>query len=431
MLARDKALKIYDAALQASLPKNFMHTSCLLNGNLFSVKDKEYDLSEYQNIYLFGSGKASVSMAVEMEGILGSFIKKGLVVASEISDALQYVDVVEGSHPIPDEKSISAGKQLYSAMQECSEDDLYIYLLSGGSSALIEIPLEDISLEDMQKSTELMLKNGLSIQEINSVRKHLSQIKGGKLAKANKATGIVIVLSDVLGDDLESIGSGPLYCDSSSFLDAKTLLERKNIFQLVPASIQKVLQKGVEGKIGETPKSVANNVQHFIVASNSVALQSAKACADELNIDAKIAEINLEGDVVAMAQKIKELIFTVDEECLIFGGECTVNVRGDGKGGRNQHLSGLMLQKICNEGLDICFLSAATDGIDGNSPATGAVVDKSSCDKTQKLDINIKKFLKEYNSYELFRLSDDLIITGLTGTNVIDIAIAIKNKKGV
>jgi glycerate-2-kinase len=428
MLARKMALEMYDAALQASLPKNFMHHSCQLRDNIFRVKDVEYDISVYKNIYLFGSGKASMSMAIEIEKILGSFIKKGLIVAAEKTDTLKYVDVVEGSHPIPSEKSISAGKRLFSVMQECQEDDLYIYLLSGGSSALIELPLEGVSLEDMQECTDIMLKNGLSIQEINSVRKHLSQIKGGKLAQANKATGIVLVLSDVLGDDLESIGSGPLYCDSSSFVDAKQILENKNLFSLLPTNVQAVLQKGVEGKIDETPKTVAKNVKHFILASNSIALASAQSCAENLGLQAKIADIPLEGDVVAMSQKIKDYILKSPEQCLIFGGECTVNVTGNGKGGRNQHLSGLMLQQICDNNLEVCFLSAATDGIDGNAPATGAVVDSMSCKKVDELGIDIAKYLQEYNSYELFKQSGDLIVTGLSGTNVIDIAIAIKTK---
>lgn len=420
------AIDIFKDALEASLPKNFISKYCKLDDAVLSVAEDKYDLNAYKNIYVFGSGKAAFTMAKEIEKLLGEKIHKGLIVAPKTQEKLKYIEVCEGSHPIPDEKSFSATKKLLEMMQECESDDFYIYLLSGGSSSLTELPVEPIDLADFQTATKLMLHNGLEIQEINSVRKHISQVKGGRLAHSCRASGVVLVISDIIGDDLYSIGSAPMYADKSSYAQAKEILECKNILTLMPQSIQEVLQKGVNGLIKETPKEPKKSVKHYMIASNRQALNAAAKSAEAKGFTTRVIQEPMQGNVNAMLELFLEVIDKYDEECILFGGECTVNVTGDGQGGRNQHMSALMLQKICEKDLNICFLSAGTDGIDGNSDAAGAVATNAECSQVDAQ--MIQKHIERFDSYNLFKQTDGLIITGPSGTNVIDIAIIIKRR---
>lgn len=422
------AKQIFHDALEASLPKNFISKACQLDGDILKIGTDEYDLAKYKNIYLFGSGKASYTMALEIEDILQDRIDKGLVVSPKIDENsnLKYIQLAEGSHPYPDEKSLSSAKKLITLMQECTEDDLYIYLLSGGSSALIELPIEPISLKDFHDATQMMLNNALDIHEINVVRKHISQIKGGRVAQKCKAKGIVLVLSDIIDNDLYSIGSAPLYADKSSFLDAKEILDSYKIFSKMPNSVQEVILKGIEKKIDETPEFESKNTKHYVVASNVLALDAAAKSALSHKLSVKVVKEPMEGNVTDMVQNFLQTLEVSTEDCILFGGECTVKVEGSGEGGRNQHAVALMLREICKKNLEICFLSAATDGIDGNSDAAGAVVDSSSCKKTDEKEI--EKYINNFDSYNLFKSIDSLVMSGASGTNVIDIAIIIKGK---
>jgi hydroxypyruvate reductase/glycerate 2-kinase len=426
MHSKANATQIFYDALEAVKPKHFISQFCELKGNILSIAEDRYDLNSYHHIYLFGSGKAAITMAKEMEKLLGDRIHDGLIVVPEDSHELKYVKVCESSHPLPTDKSIQAAKKLMTMMQSCREDDLYIYLLSGGSSALIELPIEPISLSDLQETTYVMLQNALEIQEINSVRKHLSQIKGGRLAQSCKAQGAVLVISDLIDDDLHAIGSAPLYADQSSYAEAKTILENRQIWDLMPNSVTEVLDKGYAGLIPETPKKEKAGVKHYIIASNTQALQAAQKSAHSLGYKVKIAPEPMSGDVETMLEKMIELSQSSDENCILFGGECTVKVMGSGQGGRNQHAVLLMLKQICDKGLDICFLSASTDGVDGFSDAAGAVVDKQSCHTLPMA--SYEKHLKNFDSYNFFKYSTSLIETGASGTNVIDIAIIIKEE---
>lgn len=420
------AKKIFSDALEASLPKNFISKYCKLQNNSFVVGADAYDLREYKNIYVFGSGKAAFTMAKEIENLLGERIYKGLIVAPQTQERLQKIELCEGSHPLPSQKSFDSAKKLLTMMQECQEDDLYIYLLSGGSSALIELPIAPISLEEFQKTTELMLHNALEIQEINSIRKHISQIKGGRLAQGCRATGIVLVLSDIIGNDLHAIGSAPLYADKSSYRDAKEILESRNIFHLIPKSVQDILEKGYNGFLEETPKVPKVNVKHYLVASNTQALEAAARSAASNGLSVKVVDEPMQGEVDEMIQKILSLVKNSDEKCILFGGECTVHVSGSGQGGRNQHAVALMLQEICKTGLDICFLSAGTDGIDGNSDAAGALISQEDCRNLELEELD--KYIKNFDSYNFFKRANALITTGPSGTNVIDLAIILKGE---
>lgn len=424
MSSSDIAKKIFSDALEASLPKNFILDYCKLNANILSIGEDEYDLDTYKNIYVFGSGKASYSMALEIEKLLDKRIYKGLVVSPKVDNKLKYIQVSEGSHPYPDEKSFNSAKSLVQMMQECQSDDLYIYLLSGGSSALIELPIEPISLEDFQDATQIMLHNALEVQEINVVRKHISKIKGGRLAEICKARGVVLVVSDIIDNDLYSIGSAPLYLDKSTFSEAKNILEAKDIFYIMPQSVREILEKGLSGLVEETPKTENQNVKHYILASNSLALDAAYKSAITQGLSTKVVNATMQGDVKSMVQIFLKTLNKSDEKCILFGGECTVKVEGNGQGGRNQHAVALMLQEICERDLDICFLSASTDGVDGNSDAAGGVVDKESCQKISKDEM--QRYVKNFDSQNLLKEIDGLVMTGPSGTNVIDIAIIIK-----
>lgn len=422
LIAKD----IFLDGLESSLPKNFISKQCHFDGETLSIADDSYRVSDYKNIYVFGSGKAAYTMALEIEKLLKSKIYKGVIVATTTENRLEKIEVCEGSHPLPTQKSLSSAKKLMEMMQECDEDDLYIYLLSGGSSALIELPVEPITLEEFQETTEFMLYNGLDIKAINSVRKHISQIKGGRLAQTCKAKGVVLVLSDIIDNDLYSIGSAPLYADSSTYSDAKDVLASEDIFYSLANSVQEVLERGQCGLLDETPKFQSDRVKHYILASNSLALESAARSARERGFSCRVITEAMQGDVVKMVDTMLDVVESSQEQVIIFGGECTVKVDGDGKGGRNQHATALMLKEIGLRELDICFLSAGTDGIDGNTDAAGAVVDR---DDSRSVDVSrVEKYINNFDTYHLLKEINTLIVTGASGTNVIDIAIVIKGE---
>ncbi|WP_373069920.1 glycerate kinase [Sulfurimonas sp.] len=416
------ARKIFETALESVLPQNFMKQSCSLNGDIFSINGQDYDLKKYKKLYIFGSGKASYAMAKEIEKLLQNKIYKGRVISPYDNFELKKIDVKIGSHPIPDQNTLDSTKALIDMMQECSEDDLYIYLLSGGSSALLELPLDEVNLSELQDATKLMLSNNIKIQYINMLRKHISSVKGGRLAQKCLAQGVVLVASDVIDNPLDAIGSAPLYADESSFEDVKSILEEKDLFDKMPLSIQIIIKKGIDGVIEDTPKAPLNRVTHHIVASNMHAQHSAKECAKELGLSVELVKKQMHGEVNQMVEKILKISHESKHECIILGGECTVDLNGNGKGGRNQHAVLLMLKKLKEYGLDYTFLSASTDGVDGNSDAAGAVVD-AKCDYS-KLDID--KYIQNFDSYNFFKQTGDLIVTGPTGTNVIDLAIILK-----
>ena len=426
MSPKEKAKKIFTDALNSSLPKNFMPEYCKLDGSILTIDSQNYNLDLYRKIYIFGSGKAAFTMAQEIENILGQKIYKGLVITPDASVKLQYIKVIEGSHPVPTQKSIEAAKELFAMMQGCEDEDLYIYLLSGGSSSLMELPKEPITLQELQIATSLMLDNGLDIMQINSVRKHLSNIKGGLLAQSCKASGIVLVLSDVIDNDLYSIGSAPLYADKSSFYDAKQVLEETNVFHKMPQSIQNVLDEGIKSLLQETPKRALERVKHYILSSNAHALVAAKQSAENLGLHVEISKEPMLGDVRVMVEKMYQEFKQSDVECLLFGGECTVHVRGNGKGGRNQHAAALILQNLCKNDASFTFLSAGTDGIDGSSHAAGGIVDTACCVKVREEKIDIESFIQNSDSFHLLERIDALVMTGASGTNVADIAILIK-----
>ena len=419
------AREIFNDALEASKAHKFMQAVRLENETLKIFEDS-YDLSRYKNIYIFGSGKAAESMACEIEKILGDKIHKGIVVTSQKKNELKFIKVLEGTHPLPTQKSLDAAQELIDAMNSCENEDLFIYLLSGGSSAIIELPIDSVSLQDLQETTRLMLHNALDIHEMNVIRKHLSQVKGGRLVEKVQADGIILVLSDIVDNDLYSIGSAPTYCDRSTFEEALDILEAKEIFEKIPLSVQNVLKAGKAGQILETPKEVKSSLKHYVVASNMQALQAAKKSASVKGLDVELIDIPLDDTVENVVEEIYSKIVSSSAQCILFGGECTVKVQGNGKGGRNQHLVALLMQKMDETKLDVCFLSAATDGIDGNSDAAGACVDYRDFESIHFSDLH--QSIVDFDTNSFFDQNGFLIHTGATGTNVIDLVIIIKDK---
>ncbi len=426
---RDLALNLFLSAVEAVKPSNFIPSVLDLKDDFLCIKEKKIKIPE--KIYIFGSGKASVEMAKAVENILYDRIKGGVVVCNYV-EILKKIQVVKGSHPVPDENSLKAGDILYKKFTSLKKDDFFIYLLSGGSSALIEKLIPPISLEDLQVLTELLLKNSVSIDEINIVRKHISLIKGGRLGHSTKAKGIVLVISDVIGDDLFTIGSAPLYYDKSTYQDAFSILKRYSLWEKVPFSIREVIKKGIDGEIPETPKRENPDIKHFIVGNNLLALKKAKEEAEKHDIPCYIMTSQLKGE----AKEVAKVISSIGKEiktsknpfkppvCLLFGGETTVTVVGNGKGGRNQELALSFLREIKGDE-EFIFLSGGTDGIDGNSDAAGAVVDKEVYEKSREKNLSIEEFLKNNDSYNFFLKTGGLIFTGYTGTNVMDVSILI------
>ncbi len=411
MCKKEQAKEIFLQALSSVMPKNLIQEALSYHDNILTVENQGYDLSAYKNVSVFGSGKASIEMAKAMKTLLGTRITTNMVV-SNYAEEIEGVEIIKSTHPLPSQKSIDAGEKLIESFEALGGGDFFIYLLSGGSSALIEKPIEGVSLEDFVQTTKVLLHNGLSIDEINTIRKNLSQIKGGGLASKTKAKGIVLVVSDVIGDDLQAIGSAPLLADSSTLQDVKKIIDKYNILHLLPNSVKYILESD-DTAYTKNPQEF----DHFLIASNSIALKRAEKVAKDLGLSAKIVTDTLEGDVKEVADFISQSAKTQKEQVLLFGGEPTVQVVGDGNGGRNQELCLWVLKQK----EDFTFLSAGTDGIDGNSDAAGAVVNKSDYHDS------LESYLENNDSYHFLKEQNALIMTGESGTNVMDIMIVIKD----
>jgi glycerate 2-kinase len=428
MTNREKMMSIFSKTLASTLPANMVREKLSYKRGVLKIEGKSFALSADRGIHLFGSGKAAVETSRAVKELLGKDLKEGYVV-SNYAASVEGLEVFESSHPVLTGKSVAAAEKLIEKMAGLSEDDFFIYVLSGGSSALIEKPISPVTLADMQVLTKGLLANGVPIDEINIVRKHLSLVKGGRLGRMTKASGVVLVVSDVIGDDLEAIGSGPLFFDRSTFSDAQEVMKKYGLWEKAPDAIKKVIKNGVSGRLEDTPKTINRRMDHFIIDSNVKVLQKAKSYAEGLGIKGRIMTSRLRGEARDAAQVIMALgeeIAAMGEPfqppvMLLFGGETTVNLRGDGKGGRNQEMALAVLKEI-RESKRFVFFSAGTDGIDGNSDAAGAVVDCQTWKKARDLGLKIDDYLSRNDSYHFFAQTGDLIKTGPTGTNVMDIA---------
>jgi len=429
MNLRQTAVDLFLKGVEAVRPENLIPSKLSLENNQLTVENKTYTIPE--NIYVFGSGKASVEMAKAVENLIGDRIKDGLIVCN-YTEKLKRLKVVKGNHPVPDKDSIKAGELLINGLSALNEDDFFIYLLSGGSSALIEKPIPPITLEDLKKTTQLLLSHSVPIEEINIIRKHISQIKGGRLGQKTKARGVVLVISDVIGDDLFTIGSAPLYYDRSTYRDAFDVLKKYDLLDKIPDSVRQVIIKGLNGEIEETPKKENPRISHHIIGRNMDALKEIKNASP---FPAYIMTSRLHGEAREVAKAVLSIGMEIKNTSnpfsppavLLFGGETTVNVKGNGRGGRNQELVLSALIDLKDTPGSV-ILSGGTDGIDGNSDAAGAVADsqtyRKAIEKVEK-GIDLNAYLENNDSYTFFTEVGGVIKTGYTGTNVMDLTIII------
>ncbi|MCI0417208.1 DUF4147 domain-containing protein [bacterium] len=341
--------------------------------------------------------------------------------ASEIPSSLDPRKIHFGSHPLPDTKSFAAAAGLLNWLEQIPDYSSLLVVLSGGTSSLVASPAPGISAHSKTILNDLLIRCGASIEEVNTVRKHCSRVKGGQLGlAASRLQTLVLVLSDVASNDLSSIGSGPFYVDSTTFIAAKQILGRYGIWNRVPEDVRSRLEDGISGKIPETPKPGSLSIPHLIVASNETARHAATVKAEQLGYKTIEIEDPLIGPVEDAAKMIVNRIGAMQgKSAMIWGGEVTVHVHGNGTGGRNQHLALLMTQALSNQ--DIVFAAAGTDGVDGNSPAAGAWTDGKTFTRANRLNLSIQEFLMNNDSYHFFRQLNQSIVTGPTGTNVMDL----------
>jgi len=434
---RQIARQIFDAGVQSVMPQRLIAQGVCLEKDVLRIHDRDYPLRRDQKVHVFGSGKASVGMAASLLSILGERIAGGVIVTNQTAGAdLSPLTVVQGSHPVPDANSIRGAELLLQGLAGLGDEDFFFYLLSGGASALIEKPLGGITLADMQETTRLLLSAGVPIQQVNAVRKHLSMVKGGRLGQATKAAGSVLVISDVIGDDLSVIGSGPLYCDKTTYSDCRDILERSAIWAHVSPSIRTVIAAGEQGDIPETPKEPNASITHSLIGTNRIALEGAKKKALQYGLDSHIITGSLAGEAREVARVLVAMARNINRTgepfpppcCLLFGGETTVTVHGSGKGGRNQELALAALAEIGTED-GIFLLSGGTDGIDGDSSAAGAFADKGLNMEAAAKGLSINRFLDDNNSNGFFQRVGGVLETGPTGTNVMDITLLIIDKE--
>ncbi len=432
---RQDAIAIFEHSVKAVDPANAIKRNLAVEGNRLAIQGKIYDLSDYENIFVIGMGKASAAMAKALEDLLGERIKSGIVnVKYGHAVPLKIVRANEAGHPVPDEAGLAGTNQILQLLSETGEKDLVFCLISGGGSALLPCPADGITLDDKQRLTQDLLDCGATIHEINALRKQVSKVKGGRLARlVYPSTLISLILSDVIGDNLDSIASGPTVPDMTTFRDCLNILEKHKIHGEIPQAILEYVEKGFRGEFEETPKPddpIFARTQNVIIGSNEQALRAAKGKGDELGYNTLILSSFIEGETTEVAKVhaaiAKEILRSENPvgrpACVVSGGETTVKIRGTGLGGRNQEFA--LAAAISIDGLEeVVILSAGTDGTDGPTDAAGAIADGSTIRRSEKLGMIAEKYLRDNNSYNFFKPLEDLIITGPTNTNVMDLRI--------
>ena len=392
------------------------------------------DHFEGRDVWLVAAGKAAASMSAAASAALGPLLVSGVVIGPDfpVADLPPNLQVFRGGHPIPTEEGLRAAVALGEFASRLGSEDVLLCLLSGGASALMTCPWESVSLEDLQTVTDSLLRAGAPIEELNCVRKHLDQLKGGRLAQLAHPTDVhALILSDVVGDPLDVIASGPVSPDPTRYADAVHILERRQLWASVPSSVRIHLEKGVSGHLPETPKlddPCFAGVTTRIVGNNGTALEGAARAARELGYRVVFRDEPLVGEARDAGRELADWVAQGrvggEKICLIAGGETTVTVAGSGRGGRNQEL--VLSAAIEITGRDPMVLaSLATDGIDGPTDAAGALADPSTVDRAAARGCDATAALRENDSYRFFAGLDDLILIGPTGTNVMDVQVAL------
>ena len=432
---RDDAVQIFNRGLKAVEPAAAINRYCGREGEVLSIGDATYELSRYGKLLVIGAGKATAPMASAIEGILEERITGGTInVKYGHASVLNRVKLLEAGHPVPDENGRGGSRAILSIAENAGKDDLVICLISGGASALLPLPISPLTLEDKQKTTNVLLSCGATIFEINAVRKHMSMLKGGRLAQAvYPATLVSLILSDVVGDDLDVIGSGPTVPDPTTFSDCTAIFMKYRIMDRLPLSVAEHFQAGSSGRLAETPKAgdrVFDRTQNLVIGSNINAIVAAKQQAESLGYRTLILSSLIEGETRHVARVhtaiAREIIRSGNPvqppACLLTGGETTVTLAGPGLGGRNQEFALAAALDVADRG-NILVLSAGTDGTDGPTDAAGAFADSQTVARAEDLGLEPVNFLENNDSYRFFKHLDDLFITGPTRTNVMDLRI--------
>jgi glycerate 2-kinase len=435
--ARELTLKSLEAAVNAVDPRRIMKSKLQLEGSLLRVDGYSFDLRKFKHVYVVGGGKASGSMAESLERVLGGYLTLGFVnVPKGDRSKTTVIQLHEASHPIPDETGVKGTRTMIGIAEQAEEDDLVVCLISGGGSSLMPLPRGGISLADKRELTDALLKCGATINEINTVRKHISDFKGGWLAKkAYPATVLNLILSDVLGDPLDFIASGPTVPDSTTFSDAVNVLRKYGLWNKASASIKKVLSDGEKGAIPETPKAcdeAFRKVHNVVIGNNRSASLAACEYLKSSGLNTVLLTSTLEGEARQTGRMLASIVNEVivsgnpvqKPSGIIAGGETTVIVTGKGRGGRNQEIPLAAAAKL-RELDGVVVASLSTDGVDGPTDAAGAIVDGKTLSRALREKLAPEKFLAENDSYHFFEKLGDLIFTGPTGTNVNDISLII------
>ena len=428
--------RILTAALAAVDPFEAVRAAVRRKGMTLQVGEHRYDLNRYTRIFAIGAGKASARMAVALEQRLGTTLTGGAVIVKYGHSATTaFIDIQEAGHPVPDLAGQRAAGQILTLLNQLTADDLVFVLLSGGASSLLPAPAPGITLANKQRATALLLRSGATIHEINAVRKHLSTMKGGRLAAATRARMVTLILSDVLGDDLGTIGSGPTAPDGTTYVDAIQTLRRYGLWKKVSASTRAHLLNGRRGAYPESPKPGARifrRVQNQIIGNNQAAVEAVSQVAQQSGLHPLILTTSLQGEAREAAKWFgaigREIITTGRPirrpACLIAGGELTVTVRGDGRGGRAQEFALAAARELA--GLPNVWIAGfGTDGTDGPTDAAGAIVDGHTLARAAQLDVDPMDYLDRNDAYHFFKTAGGLIHTGPTGTNVNDLYLLI------
>lgn len=432
---RRDALHLFREAIGAADPEEGVLRHLLMRDGFLQAGGISLALADFHRITVVGAGKASAAMARAVEGLLGERIHSGAVVVKDGHGLpLDRIEVLEAGHPLPDERGIIATGRVCTMAQTACKEDLLICLLSGGGSSLLVSPAQPVTLRDKRLVTQILLVSGATIHEINTVRKHLSQVKGGGFARhAYPATVLTLVLSDVVGDDLDVIASGPTVPDRSTFQDVATVFDRYWIWEKVPCSVSHRVRKGLLGEVSETPKPgdpVFDRCCVELVGTNLSALEAARRAAEALGYRTLILSTGMEGDTDEVARMhaavAKEILRSGNPlptpACILSGGETTVRLRGEGKGGRNQQF--VLAAAVALQGTEhVVVLSAGTDGTDGPTDAAGAIADGRTVSRGKEKGLDAEDHLRRNDAYPFFQALGDLMITGPTRTNVMDVRI--------
>ena len=427
--------RLLAAALQAVDPTQAVLSHLRLDGELLRVGAQTYDLASTRRIVVVGAGKAGLPMARAVSDLLGERISAGLVIVKDghAGATLPRIEICQAAHPVPDQRGVLATRRIAALLHGLSPADLLLCLISGGGSALLTAPAEDISLPDVRALTGQLLACGADITEINTLRKHLDLVKGGGLARwAAPARVLTLILSDVIGNPLDVIASGPCVPDPSTYREALALLEKYNLLAEVPAAIRARLLAGLRGQRPETPKpgdALFARVQNLVIADNARAAQAALAQARAEGWQASLLPDPLQGEARLAGENLAALARSAllgpaalaRPLCLLAGGETTVTLRGHGLGGRNQELALAAVPGLA--GLPgVCLVTLATDGGDGPTDAGGAVVTGETLARAAALGMSVPRFLADNDAYHFFQPLGDLLLPGPTLTNVNDLA---------